>query len=401
MSSKVRRTLTTAAGVLGAMLVACTALAAGVIAMPAAGAAAGAAANRATTPPWEPDPNSVGGLVFYNSSGQVITGGSINTSPIAAYVEGTKTVRSGDTKAALFGYLPVHGEAVGQWSGEQLSGTTSFPIPTGPAFLKASSLPVQTGKSGDETVAQLEADFPNTDTSSDGYADIYVLRLKTSQEGQPGNTTYDSADIAVDNTAGTWTVVYSQSLQATTATALTVSPASGAYHGATVKLTAKVTPSSSAGSVQFLDGTKVLKQVAVTSGAASYSTDSLANGTHKLSAKFVPSDPSETAASTSSVHELKISPRPTTTSLKASAPTITAGQKLTLTARETPAVAGSVTFFDGTKRVAVVKVSGGTASYSSSKLTAGSHSFKASFAPSAGANYASSSSRVVKVLVSK
>ena len=83
------------------------------------------------------------------------------------------------------------------------------------------------------------------------------------------------------------------------------------------------------------------------------------------------------------MHILKISAHPTTTSLKVSKPTITEGQKLTLTARETPAVAGSIVFFDGSKRVAIVKVSAGTARYSSTKLSVGSHSFKATFTPSA------------------
>jgi hypothetical protein len=39
-------------------------------------ATSGVAANAATTPPWEPDPNAVGTLTFFNSAGQVVTGGS-------------------------------------------------------------------------------------------------------------------------------------------------------------------------------------------------------------------------------------------------------------------------------------------------------------------------------------
>lgn len=401
MSFTLRRTLTTVTAVLGAMLAAGTALTVGGVATAAAGAAAGRAAAPATKPPWEPDPNSVGGLVFYNAAGRVITGGSTNESPVAAYVEGTNKIRAGDTKAALFGYLPVDGQAPGQWSGEQLGSSTLYPNSSAPKPLNTATLPVETGKSGDETIAELEADFPNADTSNNGYANMYVLRLKTSAAGQPGNTTYDSADIEVDNTTNTWTVVYTQTLQVGTTTSLAVSPSSSAYHGATVKLTAKVNPSSSAGSIQFLDGTKVLKDLAVKSGGASYSTDGLADGTHKLSAKFVPTESSETTGSVSAVHDLKVRAHPTTTSLKASKSTITKGQKLTLTAHENPAVAGSVSFFDGKKKIAIIKVSRGEARYSSTKFSVGTHSFKASFTPSVKANDVASSSKIVKVSVKK
>ena len=85
-----------------------------------------APAGATSTPPWEPDPGSVGGLVFYNSSGQVVTGGSITDSPIAAYVQGSSTVRTGDTVATLYGYLPVNGQPTSEWSGK-LGLTTIFP----------------------------------------------------------------------------------------------------------------------------------------------------------------------------------------------------------------------------------------------------------------------------------
>lgn len=392
MNSTLRRTVSpTAAAVLGVMLAVSTVLIVGVVAAPTA--------RPATAPPWEPDPNSVGGLTFYNPSGQVITGGSVNDSPIAAYVEGTKAIRAGDTRATLYGYLPVKGQTPGEWSGEALGASTTFPNAKAPASLSTSKLPVETGADGDEYVAQLEADFPNTDTSADGYAGMYQLRLRTSGPDEGLTITYDSADIEI--TGDTWSVVYSQLPQATTTTALSVSPTSAAYHGATVKLVANVTPSSAAGSVQFRDGSKVLKTASVTVGRASYSTDSLADGVHELSARFVPADTASYAASTSSVHEITISARPTTTSLTASKATITEGHKLTLTAKETPAVAGSMAFYDGKKKLATVKVSKGKASCASTNLAVGIHSFKAIFSPSDTADYKPSTSKVVAVTVKK
>jgi hypothetical protein len=393
MNSALLRTLTaTAAAVLGTMLVASTALAVG------ASAASGAspATSPATAPPWEPDPDSVGALIFYNSSGQVVTGGSTTESPVAAYVEGTKTLRSGDTKVSLFGYLPVKGQTTGEWSGEQLGSTTAFPNTSAPAPLKTSTLPVETGSPGDETLAELEEDFPNLDTSNDGYAGMYQLRLRTSRPDEGLTITYDSADIKI--TGSTWSVVYSP---APTTTTLSVSPASAANHGSTVKLTATVTPSAAAGSVEFRDGSKILKTVTVASGKASYSTDTLADGVQKLSAKFVPTDAGTYRSSTSSAHDITVSARATTTSLKASSSTITEGKSLTLTAKESPSTAGSVTFYSGTKKLAAVKVSKGEAKYASTKYAVGSRSFKATFTPSNTADYKQSTSKVVSVKVEK
>ncbi len=84
-------------------------------------------ASAAGNPPWEPDSSSVGGLTFYNAAGQQITGGNITDQPLAAYVVGSSTIRSGDTKATLFGYTPVNGQVPGQWSGEAQSRVHELP----------------------------------------------------------------------------------------------------------------------------------------------------------------------------------------------------------------------------------------------------------------------------------
>ena len=165
-----------------------------------------AGATPTQTPPWEPDADSVGGLIFYNAAGQVITGGSITASPLAAYVEGAAVVNPGDTRATLYGYVAQQGEPPGEFSGEQMSASTIYPDPSAPSPLDTSSLPVQTGAAGDETIQALMEDFPNNGTGA--YADLYVLRLKTSAPLQNGHTTYDSADILVNTTTDTWSVVY-------------------------------------------------------------------------------------------------------------------------------------------------------------------------------------------------
>jgi hypothetical protein len=352
-----------------------------------------------TTPPWEPDAQSVGGLLFYNASGVAITGGNVTDSPLAAYVQGETIVRTGDTKATLYGYLPVDGQLPAAWSGEQLRASTAYPNASAPAPLNVSTLPVETGSGTDETVAQLASDFPNNDSSSDGYAGMYQLRLYTSAPQESVSTTYDSADIEI--TGSTWSVVYSQSPQVATTTSLAVAPAAAVNYGATVKLTATVTPSDAVGSVQFLDGTKLLGSIAVSSGSATYSTTKLLDATHSLKATFVPTNSANFAGSTSSVKTLKVSAKVTTTALKASKTSLLVKQTLTLTATEAPAASGSITFYDGAKKLVVVKVAKGAAHYSTNKLAVGVHSLKATFTPSSASADKASTSKVVKVTIKK
>lgn len=295
-SSLLRKLAATSAAALAATLVVSATLAVAVSVAPAASSAASTTA----APPWEPDPNSVGGLIFYSSTGQVITGGSTKASPLAAYVQGTSTIAKGDTKAYLFGFTPVEGLPTGGWSGEQLSGTTVYPNKSAPKALASSPLPLVTGSASDEDILDYTEDFPNGSSNPD-YTGMYQLRLYTSAPDATHSVTYDSADIRV--TGDTWSVVYSLTR--------------------------------------------------------------------------------------------------TTTSLKASGATVTKGKKLTLTATVSPAEAGSVTFYNGSKKLATEAVSKGKSVYSSTKLAVAKYSFKATFVPSK-TNFASrSTSKVVKVTIKK
>src|SRR5579875_3356627 len=75
-------------------------------------------ASGATTPPWEvgsaKDPDEVGTLALYDSSGHQITSGSVMDSPIAAYIVGS-TADSAHPKATAFMYTPKNGTAAGAW----------------------------------------------------------------------------------------------------------------------------------------------------------------------------------------------------------------------------------------------------------------------------------------------
>jgi hypothetical protein len=354
--------------------------------------------HASSPPPWEPDASSVGDLTFYNASGAKITGGSTSDSPLAAYVEGSSALRSGDSKATLYGYLPVKGEQPTQWTGDQLSDSTAYPNAAAPSPLTTATLPVVTGAAGDLTVAQLASALPNLDTSSDGYAHIYQLRLVTSKPQEGVSPTYDSADIEISG--ATWSVVYSQSPAKATKTALSVSPATTAFHGAKATLHATVTPAAAKGKVEFIEGSKALKTVTLVAGKASFSTAALPDGTAKLKARYIPAS-SLYLTSTSTIHSLTVKAHPTTVSLKASKASIKVGAKLTLTIKAAPAVAGKVSVYDGSKRLATVTLKKGKATFSTSKLKAGSHHLTARFTPSNTQNDKASTSKVVTVKVTK
>jgi len=368
---------------LGAVLAAGAVLTAVV---PPAGAASG-------NPPWEPDANSVGGLAFYNAAGQQITGGNLTDSPVAAYVEGAGTIRAGDTKATLYGYSPVAGTAPGTWNGEALGSSTTYPNASAPAPLNTSTLPVETGASGDEDIATLMSDLPNNNSSGSGYANLYQLRLKSTQAGQQPNVKYDSADISIDSTAGTWSVVYPAVTTTATATTLTAAPTSPQASGTSVTLTATVSPSAP-GTVQFENGSTDLgSPVNVTAGVAAFTTTALPVGALTLHAVYTPAAFSVYTGSTGSTSFTVYTPVSTSTILTAApvSPQVS-GTSVTLTATLTPSAAtGTVQFENGSTDLgSPVTVTSGKATTTTTALPVGALTLHAVYLPSSGSEYLTS-----------
>jgi hypothetical protein len=287
----------------------------------------------AATPPWQTSPPSqqVGGLLFFNSAGQQITGGSITTAPFAAYVEGTTAPNGSDTTATLYAYTPVNGEAPGSWSGEALGVSTVYPNSGAPAPLNTFTGPVFTGASNNKTLQTYAETYPNNDISNDGYAGLYELRLKVSD---PGTLTqnYDSADISITTTNGTWSVDYSAITYTATTIALTASPNGSQTYGQSVSLSAAITPAVPDGTVQFEDnGSPIGSPVTETSGSASTTTAALGVtlpvGANTLDAVFTPApvysyyDSSSTATeSPLGTVDYTVNPVGTATSISSTSP---------------------------------------------------------------------------------
>jgi hypothetical protein len=268
-----------------------------------------APALAAGTPPWEPDPNSVGTLTLYDASGNVITGGNVVDLPFVHFALGSADIRAGDTKATLFAFTPNHTKIPSLWSGEQISVSSAYPNLGAPAPLNAATKPLVSLSPTDGDLQSYIAAFPNTDATP-GYVNTYQLRVRTSAPGKALTTTYLDADIVVSG--GTWTQVYPPVATGTpTTTALSVTPASPQPFGATVTLKATMTPVGAVGSVQFFDGASTIgAPVPVAGGVAQTSTTTLAVGAHSLKAKFTPTDPTAFGASTSTVVPYAITPPP-------------------------------------------------------------------------------------------
>ena len=176
-----------------------------------------APALAASTPPYEPDASAVGTLTFYDASGKVVTSGSTLSTPFASYAVGSNTVRTGDSFSSLFLFTPVNGTLPANYSGDELNGYTQYPVTGAPAVVSGakaadgSAAPVTTLTAQDSSLESIIEEYPNRDTSTtDGYAGLYQLRLRTATNdlGTGSTITYDDADIQVNSTNHTFTVVY-------------------------------------------------------------------------------------------------------------------------------------------------------------------------------------------------
>ena len=399
-------------------------------------ASAGAAFAGGAAPAWEPDGNAAapyGSLFFYNAAGQQITSGN-NLNNLFQFVVASTARDTNATTGNLAFYNPQHGVLPASWTGTSEgstvdTGLTSANTPANVLSL-AGTNPVVASATGANLTTWLQANVPDTTA---GYANIIQVRLQDSGPrgaGNSGGSTYWETDVAYNNTSasitvdgvvvapGTWTELFP--LSSVSSTALTISPAGPSeYTGTAVTLNAAVTASSTAGAVQFYDGSTLLGTVATAGGAASFGPFTPANGAHPFSAVFVPaqavSSPGTTGAtfvagSTSNTVNLSVAPAPiaTSTALAVANASIHFGDSDTLTANITEAdspvtagEAGSVQFFSGTTSLGTVTTNDGTTGeykLVTTALPVGSDSVTAVFTPTSSA-YASSTSAPVSVTV--
>lgn len=381
MKLKLKSAITTAAMVAGA---------GGIILAGASGASA-----QGTPTPWAgQDALGLGGITFFDATGNPITSGTTTTAPFSAFAEGRVAPRAGDTKATLFLVKPVVGASPATWgTNEQIGLSTTTPNPAAPGALATAALPVNTETTGDTSLDQVVSDLGAGPVAT-GYTNVWEVRLFTGAQGKGTTATYDYADISIDPTAHTWTLVYTpdapDNSTATTST-LVSSPTTG-NAGDSVTLTDTIAPATAAGTVQFKNGsTNIGSPVTVASGVATTSA-TLNTGANNFSAVFTPTDATafKTSTGTTTVTAGTAPAKSTTIAVSHAFGTFTpngdgstpAFTPTTLTASITPAnAAGSVQFLDGSTSLGSATVSGGTATLTYGNFGVGAHSITAVFTP--------------------
>jgi hypothetical protein len=257
----------------------------------------GATSALAAAPPWEPDPNALGTVSMYNATGTKIAGGT-DLSHLADYFAASSAKSSSSAfKATLYFAAPDHTQTPDGWFSSQASTSTVFPNASAPAPIKGPGFAFPLVSASPTSANLLSFLGLATLDSTAGYANTIQLRVYD----DTSSPKYWTADISYDTGAGTWQQVYPVVAGPTgTTTALDVTPASPQQQGTPVTLKATVTPTAAAGNVQFYDGsTAIGTPVAVAAGIAQTTTSALSIGSHSLTAKFTPTNPSAYAASTS------------------------------------------------------------------------------------------------------
>ncbi len=181
-----------------------------------------------------------------------------------------------------------------------------------------------------------------------------------------------------------------------TTTTLT-SSGSPSYVGQTVTFTATVTPTAGAipnhETVTFYDGSATLGTGLTLNGVATFATSSLAAGSYSITATYAGDANYE--SSTSRVLIQIVDKNASATTLKSNVNPSVYGQSVTLTATVAPASSsslvptGKVTFKNGSAALASVTLSNGVASYTTTRLPAGSLSLVAAY--EGDSNFATSS----------
>jgi streptogramin lyase len=198
----------------------------------------------------------------------------------------------------------------------------------------------------------------------------------------------------VADTGSTSAVLTQVVNQATSATAI-LSSLNPSIQGESVTFTANVTPSSATGTVTFRDGTLPVDTEILASGTASFTTSTLAAGSHSITALY--SGDTNDAGSTSPVVTQVVVGTTTTTTVASSENPAPVGQNVTFTATVTPSLAtGTVTFKAGATVLGTATLSSGIAFFSTSSLAHGNHQIRADYAGD-GTFSASRSAKLVQV----
>jgi Subtilase family/Bacterial Ig-like domain (group 3)/Bacterial cadherin-like domain/Bacterial Ig domain len=181
--------------------------------------------------------------------------------------------------------------------------------------------------------------------------------------------------------------------KAATTTALTSAPNPSTF-GQSVTFTATVASAAGTptGTVTFKDGGTTLGTGVLSAGVATYSTSTLTGGTHSITAEYGGDSSFDTSAS-NTVSQV-VNKADTTTTLTSAPNPAMFGQSVTFTATVTSTAGtptGTVTFKDGATTLGTGPLNaGGVATFTTSALTAGTHSITVAYSGDANFNISTS-----------
>jgi hypothetical protein len=327
------------------------------------------------------------GNVTFTADGTNVLGtstlntGGIAPLPTAALTPGTHTIvaaYAGDTNNSA-------SSAVGLVEIVNQIGTTTA-ITVGPNPANAGALVTLTANVAIAAGATPDGAITGTVTFKDGATTLGTAALNTAGQAVLTLNTLAAGPHAVlatyngnTNYVGSNSSALAETINSTSTNAALNASSSPVFAGQNETFTVTLTSATGGiptGAVAFHEGASVIGTGTVNAqGIATFSTTTLAVGTHTVTAAY-PGDlnyqPSTSAAVT-----VVVQLAPTTTALATSANPSVLGQGLTLTATVTSITAnptGNVNFMDGSTLLSSVAVNaGGTAVYSTSSLTFGAH----------------------------
>ena len=350
------------------------------------------------------------GAVAFIDGSRTLGNGTLNASGVAVFTTtalaaGTHNIVAsypGDTNT-LFGNSATLSQPVVKWSSVTTLSTSASTLALGTSVTfsihvtPTSTVALSAGITlldGATTIATLTPDAQGNASYATTALIVGAHSLTATYAGDATNDT--STSTAVAETVQT----------ITTATALS-SSANPVPGQANLTLTAQVTPASTnttagslTGTVIFMEGANTLGTGTLSpTGAATFSTTTLAVGSHTITAVYGGNTGYATSTSAALVQTVQLAT--TTAQLTTSANPIISGNALTVSVAlsgtgSTPS--GTVTFFDGSASLGIATLNAaGQASLALRSLTAGSHSLTAVYAGDAS-DSTTTSAAVVEVV---
>jgi Bacterial Ig-like domain (group 3)/Beta-propeller repeat len=308
---------------------------------------------------------------------------------------GTSSANFPVTPGAFQTSLPGQSNAFVSKIGSALISTTTITSSSNPsAFGQPVMLTATvTGQSGGTPTGTVE--FTNGSTT---------LCSTVTLVGGVATCTYSALPVGSDIVTGTYSGDFkfggssgslNQTVNQASTTLMLTSSLNPSGLDSPVTFTATITPQyggQATGTVTFKSGSATLGSSGVSGNAASLTTSGLAIGTHSVTAVY--SGDSNFTGSTSNVVSQVVTKASTTTSLASSVNPSVQGKSVTFTAAVSSLAGtptGKIEFLNGTEVLATVKLTSGSAKYTTTKLLPGSNSITAVYEGDANNNGSTSS----------